>query len=126
MLKTGIYEQLITALIKNQLDSVSSDNIIQKTTIGEYEIPRILTLYLSELIRDSLENEMVAGKGINGQIDMASKILKVIEKGKEYAPYIHSDHEKKLEKLLAIVDKKENHNIRNNIIKIERPITSIS
>ena len=37
MLKTGIYEQLITALIKNQLDSVSNDNIIQKTTIGEDE-----------------------------------------------------------------------------------------
>ena len=126
MLKTGIYEQLITALIKNQLDSVSNDNIIQKTTIGEDEIPRILTLYLSELIRDSLENERVAGKGINGQIGMASKILKVIEKGKEYAPYIHSDHEKRMEKLMAIIDKKENHNIRNNTIKIERPITSIS
>jgi superfamily II DNA or RNA helicase/HKD family nuclease len=126
MIKKGIYEQLINALIKNELDSASKDIIIQKTAVGGDESSRMLTLYLSELIRESLENERVTGKGIIGQIEIANKILNVIEKGKDYAPYIHSDHEKSMEKLLAIIDKTENHNIRNNFIKVERPITSIS
>ena len=126
MLKKGIYEQLINSLIKRELDSASTDNIIQKAPIGGDESSKVLTLYLNEIIRDSLDNERTSGKGIKGQIEIVNKILNAIGKGEDYEPYFQSDHEKTIEKLMAIIDRKENQNIGKKTVNVERPKTSIS
>ena len=53
MLKNGIYEQLINTLIKRELDAASTDNLIEKSSIGSDESSKLLTSYLREIIKES-------------------------------------------------------------------------
>ena len=53
-------------------------------------------------------------------------ILNASGKREDFNLYIQNDHEKNIEKLLAIVDRKGNQNLGNKAINAERPITSIS
>ena len=52
--------------------------------------------------------------------------MNTLGKSEDFNPYLPDDNEKSIEKLLAIVDKKEDHNLGNKAINAERPITSIS
>ena len=126
MLKNGIYEQLINTLIKRELDAASTDNLIEKSSIGSDESSKLLTSYLREIIKESLEGEITNGKGIRGQIEIVNKILNTLGKSEDFNPYLPDDNEKSIEKLLAFVDKREDQSLGNKAINAERPITSIS
>jgi superfamily II DNA or RNA helicase len=126
MLKKGIYEQLINVLIRKELNSLFKYDHIDKLPVENDEASKMLTSYLTEIIKESLDNERVRGGGIHGQIDIIDKILKVIGKDETFNLSLSSDHEKSIEKLLAIVDKNEEPTLKDKIIKIERPLTSIS
>ncbi|SIM32244.1 type III restriction protein subunit R [Cuniculiplasma divulgatum] len=126
MLKKGIYEQLINDLIKNELESMSNHTDFQKSPIDDDDSSKVLTLYLSGLIRETLDNVRSRGHGISEQIDIVNKILDSLGKDENLYPNISDNHEKRIENLLAIFDKKESQSLGCTVDKIERPITSIS
>jgi superfamily II DNA or RNA helicase len=126
MLKDGIYENLISILVKNELDRVSDKKFIQKSPVDADEATRLLTLYLSEIIERSLESAKNQGKGILGQVEIVNKILNAIGSDEVYKPYIYVEQGKTVEKLLALVNKENVINFTERGYPVERPISSIS
>ncbi|WMT50224.1 MAG: hypothetical protein RE472_04450 [Thermoplasmatales archaeon] len=113
-------------MIKNELESMSNHTDFQKSPIDDDDSSKVLTLYLSGLIRETLDNVRSRGHGISEQIDIVNKILDSLGKDKNLYPNISDNHEKRIENLLAIFDKKESQSLGRTVDKIERPITSIS
>ena len=126
MLKDGIYEQLISSFINNELDKLSDDKFIQKSPVGLDEASRLLTLYLNEIIEKSLENIKNQGKGLEGQVELVNRILDSIGDADRYMPYVNHKHGNTVEKLLALVDRKDTFNSTEEKFHVERPISSIS
>ena len=125
MLKDGIYDQLISSFINNDLDKLSDIKFIQKSPIDLDEAARLLTLYLNEIIEKSLENIKNQGKGLIGQVELVNRILDSIGSEDGYRPYINQ-HGNTAEKLLALIDRKDSFNSTEKMFHVERPITSIS
>ena len=125
MLKDGIYDQLISSFINNDLDKLSDIKFIQKSPIDLDEAARLLTLYLNEIIEKSLENIKNQGKGLIGQVELVNRILDSIGSEDGYRPYINQ-HGNTAEKLLALIDRKDSFNSTEKRFHVERPISSIS
>jgi len=126
MLKDGIYGNLISILVKNELDRVSDKKFIQKSPVDADEATGLLTIYLSEIIERSLESAKNQGKGILGQVEIVNKILSAIGSDEVYRPYIYGEQGKTFEKLLALVNKENVINFTERGYPVERPISPIS
>ncbi|SHN25755.1 DEAD/DEAH box helicase [Mucilaginibacter sp. OK098] len=74
----GIYEQLITKLIANQLSLLNGDNFfIKSTVLDKEEASRYLSLYLAETIKFAL-NEIKDENKTLRQVELSNKLIQVL------------------------------------------------
>jgi superfamily II DNA or RNA helicase len=79
MKQLGLYEQLINQLILSKLNDLNRDQyFIKETAIDKNEAARILSLYLSEVIRFAL-NSYSGENSIEKQIDLSNKIIILLQ-----------------------------------------------
>src|SRR5215213_2973002 len=79
MKQQGLYEQIINKLISTKLNSLDkNDFYIKETAIDKYEAARILSQYLSEVIRFALN--LISGENsIEKQIELSNKIIFLLQ-----------------------------------------------
>lgn len=126
MLKEGIYEQLINSFINSELAELSDNKFIEKSRVGSDEAARLLSLYLNEIIEKSLENIKNQGKGLEGQLELVNRILDSIGNGDGYRPYVNHKQGNIVEKLLALIDRRDSFDPTEKKFHVERPLSSIS
>jgi len=78
MAQLGLYEQLINKLIASKLNELNKNAFyIKETSIDKSEAARILSQYLSDVIRVALN--LIAGEdSIEKQINLSNKIIKLL------------------------------------------------
>jgi HKD family nuclease len=74
----GIYEQLITKLIANQLSLLNGNSFFIKTTVlDKEEASRYLSLYLAETIKFALNEIKDENKTLH-QVELSNKLIQVL------------------------------------------------
>lgn len=77
-IELGLYEQLITKLISNKLQTVNNDKFFVKSTLlDKEEASRYLSIYLSETIKFAL-NEIKGDDKVFKQIELSNKIINLL------------------------------------------------
>ena len=72
MLKTGLYEKVISRDLGVQLDS-QTDKLKKTATIDEAEASKILAKYIAQIVEKGLDNLVDNGGNIQTQIALANK-----------------------------------------------------
>ena len=72
---SGIYEQIVTKLVKNKIEQLDPDKFyIKEVPIDKSEASELLTLRLSQTIKYAL-NTLKGDNILEQQIDIANKII---------------------------------------------------
>ena len=74
MLHLGLYEQLIDKLISSKLNDLDRETFyIKESSIDKIEASRILSQYLSDIIRIGLDQ--ISDDNIEKKIELSNKII---------------------------------------------------
>lgn len=122
ILKPDIYEQLINLIMKEDLDSKSSSHYSEKYPIDNEDAPRVLTMYLAEIIERNLKAMMQHGKGLQEQVQLTNKILDSIGCDQGYNPYLSNSYDR-VDQLLALVERKNSMETSREAPTLIRPIS---
>lgn len=125
MLNPGLYEQLISKLLRNQL-STSTDKLIKTTPIDSEEAPRILAKYIAEVIEQGLSNVKDNGGDLISQVELANRIIGTLTDGTGEISLDGLAVDKPAELLMALIDKKDSIYAIDDKAEIMRPVTSIA
>ena len=80
MMQQGIYEEIITKLVREKLDSVSSEQLFVKMeNIDKEEATHLLSMHLSKVIKWAL-NSYTKSEQLTQKLAFANKLIKWIEK----------------------------------------------
>lgn len=120
-LKKGIYEQVISNKIHEELTNRESDINIHKEEIEKEEAKVILAKYLEEVTKKSLS--LIKNKDIDKQIDVCNEIINYLSTQVEDEEIKKNNIHKNGEILLSIEEKINKSKLKNNNI---RPLTPIS
>ena len=74
----GIYEQVINEELSSELSCIS-DACKNVETIDKAEASRILAQYLTEIVKQGLDNISDNGGSLDGQITLVNRIVQTIE-----------------------------------------------
>jgi Predicted HKD family nuclease len=125
MLHTGLYEQLINKLLRQEL-SASERKLIQSTAIDQEEAPRILSKYMAEVLEAALSNVKDRGGSIGDQVSLANRIVELISHHSAEDRLRELSIDEKAELLLALLDKGNSIFAFNEKAEIVRPVTSLA
>ncbi|MEL1135564.1 DUF3427 domain-containing protein [Desulfitobacterium sp. THU1] len=125
MLHTGIYEQLINKLLRQEL-SVAEGKLIQSSAIDQEEAPRIISKYLAEVLETALSNVRDKGGNIEGQVSLANQIVQLIADQVSEDALTELALDEKAEQLFAFIDKENSVFAFNEKAEVVRPVTSLA
>ena len=120
-LKEGIYEQVISNKIHEEIKNRENEINIQKEEIEKEEAKIVLSKYLQEVTKKSLS--LLKNKDLNKQIELCNQIINYLSTQVEDEEIKENNIHKNGEILLSIEEKLNKSKIKNNNI---RPITPIS
>ena len=120
-LRKGIYEQVISKKIHEEIKNRENEINIQKEEIEKEEAKVILAKYLEEVTKQSLN--LIKNKDIEKQIELCNQIINYLSTQVEDEEIKENNIHKNGEILLSIEEKLNKSKIKNNNI---RPITPIS
>ena len=120
-LKEGIYEQVISNKIHEEIKNRENEINIQKEEIEKEEAKIVLSKYLQEVTKKSLN--LMKNKDLNKQIELCNQIINYLSTQVEDEEIKENNIHKNGEILLSIEEKLNKSKIKNNNI---RPITPIS
>ena len=120
-LKQGIYEQVISDKIHEELKNREDELNIEKEEIEKEESKTILAKYIEEVTRKSLS--LIKNKDINKQIDICNNIIEYLSNQVEDEEIKENSIHEDGEILLNIEEKINKSKTKNNNI---RPLTPIS
>ena len=120
-LKQGIYEQVISNKIHEEIKNRENEINIQKEEIEKEEAKIILSKYLQEVTKKSLN--LIKNKDLDKQIQLCNQIINYLSEQVEDEEIKENNIHKNGEVLLSIEEKLNKSKIKNNNI---RPITPIS
>ncbi|MDU3803968.1 DEAD/DEAH box helicase [Paraclostridium bifermentans] len=120
-IKKGIYEQVISNKIHEELKIREDEINIFKEEIEKEEAKVILSKYLQEVTKKSLN--LIKNKDINKQIEVCNQIINYLSEQVEDKEIKVNNIHKDGEILLSVEEKINKSKIKNNNI---RPITPIS
>ena len=120
-IKKGIYEQVISNEIYNELKSRENEINILKENIDKEDAKVVLSKYLQEITKKSLN--LIKNKDINEQIKLCNGIINYLSDQVEDNEIKGSNIHKNGELLLSVEEKLNKSKIKNNNI---RPITPIA
>ncbi|UWG96534.1 DUF3427 domain-containing protein [Dehalobacter sp. DCM] len=125
MLKSGLYEQLINKLLRQEL-SASIGKVIQALPIDPEEAPRIISKYLAEVLETVLSNVKDNGGSIQDQVVLANHIVALVSDQTAQESLSALSVDEKAEQLFALFDKENNIFALNDKAEIVRPVTSLA
>jgi hypothetical protein len=125
MLYSGLYEQLINKLLRQEL-SASERKLIQSAAIDQEEVPRILSKYLAEILEAALSKVKDRGGSIGDQVALANRIVELISDQSAEDRFRELSVDEKAELLLALLDKENSVFAFNEKAEIVRPVTSLA
>ena len=117
-LKEGIYEQVISNKIHEEIKNRENEINIQKEEIEKEEAKIVLSKYLQEVTKKSLS--LLKNKDLNKQIELCNQIINYLSTQVEDEEIKENNIHKNGEILLSIEEKLNKSKIKNNNI---RPIT---
>ena len=120
-LKEGIYEQVISNKIHEEIKNRENEINIPKEEIEKEEAKIVLSKYLQEVTKKSLS--LLKNKDLNKQIELCNQIINYLSTQVEDEEIKENNIHKNGEILLSIEEKLNKSKIKNNNI---RPITPIS
>lgn len=120
-IKKGIYEQVISNKIHEELKAREDEVNILKEEIEKEEAKVILSKYLQEVTKKSLN--LIKNKDINKQIEVCNQIINYLSEQVEDKEIKGNNIHKDGEILLSVEEKINKSKIKNNNI---RPLTPIS
>ena len=100
MLKQGLYEQVISKQLGQELDE-NTDKLSQTAPIDNAEASKVLAKYISEIIEKGLENVKDNGGDTLAQITLANKIVATIKEETKEASFDILSVDERSEQLLA-------------------------
>lgn len=125
MLKTGLYEEVISKDLGVQLDA-QSDKLMKTATIDEAEASKILARYIAQIVEKGLDNLIDNGGNIQTQIALTNKIVSTIKTATREEVFDGMSVDERAEQLLALLDKTNTIYALNEKAEIVRPVTSLS
>ena len=122
MLKPGLYEQIISEQLRDELNTLINKEVdIEK--IDEAESTLILSKYLGEIVQKALSS-VREGKGdVHSQVQLVNRIINLVDQEAEDANFNVYKVDESAEQLLSILDTVHEDGA---ITKMVRPDTSIS
>ena len=130
-LVTGFYEQVINEHFAKQLEHV--DNRFKEIeSIDQTEASSVLSGYLKDIVIQGLESAKDSEEstsdtnGLQSQINLANKIIKLIQEETNNEELKESLIDKKGEELLTLLDSQNTIRVVNPNAKIPRPQTSLA
>ena len=106
MLHPGLYEQVVSESLKNELAEIS-DARKSLAPINEAEAPNILARYLAGVIQKGLENVSDNDGGIDAQINLANQIINLIRDKTGEIDFGGLDIDRQAEQLFALLPEKD-------------------
>ena len=111
MLKNGLYEQVINREIERELDS--PDIVSATEPIDSAESSVVLAKYLSDVIRQGLDNISDNGGSIDNKIEFVNKIVNAVASETDDDNFNEQSVSQKAEQLLVVYEK------RNSILAVD-------
>ncbi len=130
-LVTGFYEQIINEYFAKKLKNVDS-SFKEIKAIDQTEASSVLSGYLKDIVTQGLESAKGSEEsksdalGLQRQIDLTNKIIKLIQEETNNEELKESFVDKKGEELLTLLDSQNNIRVVNPNAKIFRPQTSLA
>ena len=102
MLKAGVYEQVVNAALARALDSVEPARKAL-APIDPAEAAEVMSQYLADVARRGLENVLDIGGDIAAQVELANRIVALIESSTQEADFASLGIDRRAEQLLALL-----------------------
>ena len=99
MLFPGLYEQVINTALNRELSGIP-DARKSVTPIDKAEASKVLAQYLADVVQKGLENVLDNGGNITDQVDLANRIVSLIEQETKEAALPAGRHPAKQRQLL--------------------------
>lgn len=125
MLKTGLYEQVISTELGEALDA-AADKLSQTSPIDGAEASRVLAKYVSDIIEKGLDNVADNGGDLQTQVSLANKIVSLIRSETSEAAFDGMAVDRRAEQLLALLSKENSVYALDEKRVVVRPETSIA
>ncbi len=125
-LKPGLYEQVINKELSEELKTIPQErkSIIP---IDKAEASKVLSQYLSNILKKAMDNIADNGKDINAQIELVNQIVHLIQNNTNQATFSVQEVDKQALQLLALLKEKDPLlAIGKKASDLSRPETSIS
>ena len=126
MLKAGVYEQVVNAALARELDSVEPARKAL-APIDPAEAAEVLSQYLADVARRGLENVLDIGGDIAAQVELANRIVALIESSTQEADFASLGIDRRAEQLLALLRENDPRLAAGRTAEeLERPETSLA
>ena len=126
MLKAGVYEQVVNAALARELDSVEPARKAL-APIDPAEAAEVMSQYLADVARRGLENVLDIGGDIAAQVELANRIVALIESSTQEADFASLGIDRRAEQLLALLRENDPRLAAGRTAEgLERPETSLA
>lgn len=126
MLFPGLYEQVINTALNRELSEIP-DARKSVAPIDKAEASKVLAQYLADVVQKGLENVLDNGGNITDQVDLANRIVSLIEQETKEAAFASLGVDQRAEQLLALLRDNDPRLATGKSAKeLERPETSIA
>ena len=126
MLFPGLYEQVINTALNRELSEIS-DARKSVAPIDKAEASKVLAQYLADVVQKGLENVLDNGGNITDQVDLANRIVSLIERETKEAAFASLGVDQRAEQLLALLREQDPRlAVGRTAADLSRPETSIA
>ena len=126
MLFPGLYEQVINTALNRELSEIP-DARKSVAPIDKAEASKVLAQYLADVVQKGLENVLDNGGNITDQVDLANRIVSLIERETKEAAFASLGVDQRAEQLLALLREQDPRlAVGRTAADLSRPETSIA
>ena len=126
MLPPGIYKQVINTALNRELSEIP-DARKSVAPIDKAEASKVLAQYLADVVQKGLENVLDNGGDISAQIELANRIVTIIQNPTQEADFASLNVDQRAEQLLALLQEQDPRLAVGKIAAdLSRPETSIA
>ena len=125
MLKPGLYEQVINKELGQEIDQ-ATEQVKSVAPIDKAEASKVLAKYLTKIIEKGLENVKDKDGNIDKQINLANKIVQIINAETQENDFEGLTVDQRAQQLLAILNRQNTIYAVNENAEVVRPKTSIA
>ena len=126
MLFPGLYEQVINTALNRELSKIP-DARKSVAPIDKAEASKVLAQYLADVVQKGLENVLDNGGNVTDQVDLANRIVSLIERETKEAAFASLGVDQRAEQLLALLREQDPRlAVGRTAADLSRPQTSIA